>query len=449
MKSKQRQKLSDLASERFQQMQTLRSPEKTGKEELEVALGIELEDENSVKRKTESKKIVLYLKDGLKGVETNWTKYPNEMHDLMAEKLTEYESILYIKLWRASWGYGRNYCRLGHTTVIKETAIKSMSTARRATNGLKSKRFIITALNEDGTPNITKVGTLYRVCTPNEIIANMVEEGIVLEDIPIEGVFCETIVTKNTVLTEHGQKKHTDMFPQNMVTKNSIPIGQDSVSCGNMVSQNIVSEDVDSITTKDKGIPSDHVLTEHLLKEDIKDNLNLKEKKTLSLREIYTLFYKGIGQEKISKQKRERAENNIKELLDEGFSVNDITFAVKWTLENSKEKPYDFSLIKDTIGQAMATKEQEKAEEAKKLEIEQNKTRKLEEERRANEDREKIKSYKDKLPADKRSELRAKALDKIRHTKGMKEEFITEILIEAKENEIIAEKLGANLSKTY
>lgn len=423
-------------------MQTLRGPEKTGKEELEVALGINLENENSVKHKTESKKMVLYLKEGLKGVETNWTKYPNEMHDLMAERLTEFESILYIKLWRASWGYGKNYCRLGHTAIIKETAIKSMSTARRATNGLKSKRFIITALNEDSTPNITKAGTLYRVCTPNEIMANMVEEGIALEDIPIEGVFCENIVTENTVLKEHSRKEHTNMFPQNMVRKNTVPTEQNGMFCGNMVTQNMVSENADSSMSKDNGALSDHVLTEHPLKEDIKDKLNLKEKKTLSLNNICTLFYNEIGQEKISKQKRERAENNIRELEEEGFSLEDIAFAAKWTIDNSREKPYDFSLVKETIGQAMKAKKEIEAKETKRIENERLKAQKEEDEKIAVEIQEKIKKHKENLNEGQRLELRDKALDEIRQTKGIKEEFITELFIEAKENEIIRKQLG-------
>jgi hypothetical protein len=443
VKSKQRQKLSDLASERLQQMQTLRSPEKTGKEELEVALGINLEDENSIKHKTESKKMVLYLKEGLKGVETNWTKYPNEMHDLMAKRLTEFESILYIKLWRASWGYGRNYCRLGHTTVIKETAIKSMSTARRATNGLKSKRFIITALNGNGTPNITKVGTLYRVCTPNEIIANMVEEGIVLEDIPIEGVFCENIVTENTVL-----KEHVNMFPQNTVRKNSVPIEQTMVSCGNMVTQNMVSENADSLMSNDNSALCDYVLTEHPLKEDIKDNLNLKEKKTLSPRDICTLFYKGIGQEKISKQKRERAEINIKKLLEEGFTLEDIQYAIKWTLENAKEELYDFSIINHTIGQAMAEKGKVEKKEIKNLEREKMLAQKQVEEEKQEKLLERVKEYKNNLNNNQRKQLREESLNAIRNTKGIREEFITEILIEAKENEIITAKLGINSLET-
>jgi len=42
-------------------------------------------------------------------------------------------------------------------------------------------------------------------------------------------------------------------------------------------------------------------------------------------------------------------------------------------------------------------------------------------------------------------ELREKALEEIRKTKGIREEFITEILIEAKENEILKERINEKL----
>lgn len=52
-------------------------------------------------------KIILYLRDGLNGAERSFTKYPNEIHDVMRENLKEEaEGILYIYLWRESWGYG-------------------------------------------------------------------------------------------------------------------------------------------------------------------------------------------------------------------------------------------------------------------------------------------------------------------------------------------------------
>jgi len=133
-------------------------------------------------------KIILYLKDGLNGAERNFTKYPNEIHNVMRENLKEEaEGILYIYLWRQSWGYGRNYCRASHATVAKETIIGSPKTAQRAMSRLLEKHFVVKALLEDGQANVTNDGGLYRVITPQEIIDGKTEEGIPLNSIPIEG----------------------------------------------------------------------------------------------------------------------------------------------------------------------------------------------------------------------------------------------------------------------
>ena len=56
---------------------------------------------------------------------------------------------------------------------------------------------------------------------------------------------------------------------------------------------------------------------------------------------------------------------------------------------------------------------------------------------------EKIREYKNNLDDNQRKQLREEALNTIRNTKGIREEFITEILIEAKENEITTAKLNA------
>ena len=54
--------------------------------------------------------------------------------------------------------------------------------------------------------------------------------------------------------------------------------------------------------------------------------------------------------------------------MGEGFKPEDIEFAAEWTLKNAKEKPYDFSIICHTIGEAMAAKEKAEGENRRKIE---------------------------------------------------------------------------------
>ncbi|MBM4399614.1 MAG: hypothetical protein FJ041_04720 [Candidatus Cloacimonetes bacterium] len=171
--------------------------------------------------------------------------------------------------------------------------------------------------------------------------------------------------------------------------------------------------------------------------QPINSNINNSFKHTFSQDQVIDLFYNGIEQTKITKQKRERAEVNIKKLLKEGFTLEDIQFAIKWTLENAKEEPYDFSIINHTIGQAMAEKGKAEKKEAENLEKERILAQKQEEEEKQEKLLEKVKEYKNSLDGEQRKQLREGALKAIRSTKGIREEFITEILIEAKENELI------------
>jgi len=167
-----------------------------------------------------------------------------------------------------------------------------------------------------------------------------------------------------------------------------------------------------------------------------------KEKKiSLSSRNVISGFYRGIGQKRISREKRERANGIFKKLRKDGFSAEDIAFAVEWTLENAKEEPYDFAIIQHTIGQAIAAKEKEEAE-AKEIE---ERERKAAEEKdlkeREEKEREEIENRKESLSPEERAELHERAEAEIRESGDFKPQFITEFLIEIKENEILRRDL--------
>lgn len=168
----------------------------------------------------------------------------------------------------------------------------------------------------------------------------------------------------------------------------------------------------------------------------------LKERKdSLSGNKIISGFYTGIGQEKISKAKRERAKEILKKLKQE-FTLEDIAFAVTWTLENAKEQLYDFSIIEHTIGQAMGAKEKEAAREAKRRTEEATREAIREKERVQEEEREQIEAYKENLPEEERTALRETAEREIRESGEFDEDFITDYLINIKENEILRKEIA-------
>jgi len=162
------------------------------------------------------------------------------------------------------------------------------------------------------------------------------------------------------------------------------------------------------------------------------DSLDLK----ISL-SLISLFYSTIGQKKISKEKRERALKSFEEMRKDGFTDDQIEFAVKWTLENVKDI-YDFKIIKSTISQALAKKEEYEGKERIKGEKQAEKALHEEEERKSAEEAEHYRLLKEKMTPEERVVLRQNAFALAEKRKMMRE-FLKENTIEALENEILME----------
>ena len=444
MKSSQREEIADKLSKKITRMRDRRAGERTGKEALDALLDIEATEPALPEEK---KQVVLLLRNDLTGADRNWTKYPNEMHDVMAQRLEkEAESVLYVYLWRQSWGFGQNYCRTSYSKILQKTVISARNTARRSLAGLVNKRFVVRVLNSDGEHDVNGDGALYRILTPLEISSGITEEKVALSDIPEEGVSIqgmteEGMPRKGTVITRRNNwdpntMPSQDMSIQDMPNVGNALSGHTGMSLESMPRESIQNPETDESAVLINYAQRGHTQEEHPLK-DKEDTL----KDSLSQDEIISHFYNSIGQKRVTKTKREKAEKCIEELLNEEFNLEDIQFAVQWTLENSKENIYDFAIIKHTISQAIVDKERLEAEKARKLEREKIVLKDQEAERRNEEELAKLRVHKEELSKVKRTELRKKAMDEIAKMKGVKKEFITPILIEAKENEMLKAEL--------
>lgn len=172
--------------------------------------------------------------------------------------------------------------------------------------------------------------------------------------------------------------------------------------------------------------------------------MGLKERRSLSHMYIVSGFYRGIGQKRISKSKRERATLVSKNLKKDGFSLEDIAYAVDWILENTEDVLYDFSIVEHIIGQAIADRdkraqnEKENADREKAAADEKAATEK--EER----DREVVEGYKKNLSEEERDKLFDYAEDLLRAAGEYKESFIDPFTVGLKENEIIRDILSEN-----
>ncbi len=303
--------------------------------------------------------------------------------------------------------------------LAKACNIRSSSkTVKKAIDGLVAKGHIAVSQDHENS----KKGTIYRVFLPCEIPG--IESRTVVKNTTVGSTTVKNTTVNSTVVDPTVVNSTRATVVDSTVVENttvgSKPTDRDSGAT-------VVNSTVVNFTTNKD------------IFKDIKD--------TLSPRAIISGFYKRIGHAKITKEKRERADKNFKELLKDGFSPEEIHFAVEWTLENAKEELYDFSIIKHTIGQAMAAKEETEEQEAKKREEERIAAQRQAEEDRRGKEKERIEAYKETLSVEERAELRDKAEAEIRGSGQFKEEFITDYLIEAKENELIRNEIDIELSE--
>ncbi len=410
MKRNSRASIRNKVAKQIQEMEEpkpIPKDTRTGREQMQSILAPEIV---TLPIKKESKpepkpQVVLYLREGVNPAEKNFTKYPNDMHSLMTDRLTEYESLLYVKLWRESWGYGKNYCRIGYSVLLKETSLRSKSTVTRAVAGLREKRFIVLALDKSDHSKTTQEGSIYRVFAPVEILDGKTEEDIVLESIPTEGVLCVSILNEGILTGNSSQTDYTGIFPQSIVTE-SIPTESDKHSPGGC-----------SQTEYTQG--------EYTSKEDsLKDSLSP---------DLIELFYTGLGQEKIAKAVRERGISVLQELREGNFSEEEVRYAIEWTLKpgNTTEKIRDLSILHHTIGQALAARfvEELAADAAQKEEAG---VRAAEEERKRLEGE--IEKKLAEMDPGQLAELENQAREEM---SGINEEFITEMSIRGKMKELL------------
>ena len=85
--------------------------------------------------------------------------------------------------------------------------------------------------------------------------------------------------------------------------------------------------------------------------------------------------------------------------------------------------------------------EREEEKEAQRLERERIARLEQEERNRAEQERIEFEAHKETLDPEERSKLRERALKEIRSIEGIKEDFISDMLIEFKENEILKSEL--------
>lgn len=182
-----------------------------------------------------------------------------------------------------------------------------------------------------------------------------------------------------------------------------------------------------------------------LVRDIVQDMLNLapEEKKTQPQRSRTSLvtptklinkFYSMMGNGKVDIFERESGKKIINDITDDGYTLDDIDFAIEWSFENAGDELEDLSSIKDLIERAIEAREEYMAERSKQAEKEAKSNQNEDIERKM------IEAYRKMLSDAEKKALRERAMSIIKQDNRINEEFITEQFILIKENEIIREE---------
>ncbi|RJR12095.1 hypothetical protein C4588_02715 [Candidatus Parcubacteria bacterium] len=127
-------------------------------------------------KKLQKPPVLLFLDDKAELSGEDFYSLEFSVSDKLSTELTPYEDVVYNKLYRLSFGEGKNYCQIGYGGIIESSSLKCTRTAKIAVEGLIKKKYIARIkINEKDRKG---KGTLYRIFRGKEILDGRTSEGI-------------------------------------------------------------------------------------------------------------------------------------------------------------------------------------------------------------------------------------------------------------------------------
>lgn len=273
-------------------------------------------------------------------IENGFVKVDMALLGESINSLSPSERVMYLTLYRLSYGWGKNICSVGYTDLTKNTNL-CKETVRKSIKRLVSRGYI-EILRSD-----FKIKTVYRVYLPKEVPENIVN-GTVLK---YSTVLNNGTVPENSTVLKNGTGQYQKMVhpvPEN----GTVPFSEQS---SNILTNN------DLQTQKNQKKESIDILNRYIIdntpptpprgKTGEGEEFVLKNKN-----EIINLvhdFYKKIGEAKISQGRITRGVFVIEGLLEEGYKLDEIKYALEWTISKEKTNIKNIKIIQETISQAL------------------------------------------------------------------------------------------------
>lgn len=165
--------------------------------------------------------------------------------------------------------------------------------------------------------------------------------------------------------------------------------------------------------------------------KEIEDNL-------FYLENLAVTFYQGLGQEKVSEVLKREGMIMLQDLIDEGYTKEEVAFALGWAVDNIKEI-HSIRIIPKVIGQALGDKESKRLVEEREKAVQQ---KRLEEDKQREEERkrgEELDKVFEQLPKEKQEKLEEKARENLIE-QGVHPNFILPTLLRLERNRLLENK---------
>jgi Helix-turn-helix domain len=369
----------------------------------------------------------LRLKDHLD--KSLFFRFFNEMVDDLLPTLDPNEQVLYIRLFRLSYGFNRNYCTVSQSLLIERTGF-SRNTVRIGLQSLAQKGWVRVA--DAGN----RVSTTYLVVLPSDKIIRSQNSRTYSDPQNL------------TVMDRPSYNEGQNMSRNIRGAESTPPVGQHS-DLQNLTLSKRPSERIEELTTYARGSNFEGQELPPLLKTFTHNSLTLQRRErpsdaeaqritlnalVLSARELVDKFYSRLGQ-RPSKVKREKSLEECLNLLLEGFTVEEVDYGITWLIQHHPTTG-SFARLSHFIDQAI--KEWQAEQRTQEVDAEQSRAAEQQraEHQRMEEERHQIEEAKSLLPPDILEGLYQEARHLIEE-ESPSLKFGKELMIRVKLNELV------------
>ena len=375
---------------------------------------------------------VLSLKDHLD--KSLFFSFFNEMVDDLLPTLDPNEQVLYVRLFRLSYGFNRNYCTVSQSLLIERTGF-SRNTVRTSLQSLVQKGWL--TITDAGN----RVSTTYLVVLPRDKTHGAQKSGINFDP--------QKMAVTNRPSGNDGQNKS-----RRVSRSDNDPLEGQNSDLQNLTLNKRHPENVEEAMTyarasdfEGQKLPpllnafTHNSLTLHTRalargSDDEGQNVTVKSL-ILSARELVDKFYSRLGQ-RPSKVKREKNLEECLSLLLEGFTVEEVDYAIAWLIQHHPTTG-SFSRLSHFIDQAI----KEWQAEQHIREVDEEKTRAAERQRaehqRVEEERQEIEDAKALLSPETLEGLYQEA-ERLVEQESPRLKFGKDLMVRVRLNELIKQR---------